>query len=111
MGLFAVTVDAPDAAALARFYAEILGMEVTYDGPEGSLISGNGKSVMFQQIDGYHPPRWPDPAHPPQIHLDLDAADLDAAHRRVLEAGATLLPGGGEGFKVYADPAGHPFCL
>ena len=79
MGLFAVTIDAPDAAALARFYAGLLGLEVTYDGPEGSLISGDGQSVMFQQVDGYNPPRWPDPAHPPQVHLDLDSADIDAA--------------------------------
>ena len=40
MGLFAVTIDAPDASALARFYADLTGMEVTYDGPEGALISG-----------------------------------------------------------------------
>ena len=40
MGLFAVTIDAPDASALARFYADLIGMEVTYDGPEGALISG-----------------------------------------------------------------------
>src|SRR5438874_8971913 len=48
--LFAVTIDAPDASGLARFYADLLGMEVTYDGPEGALISGDGKSVMFQQV-------------------------------------------------------------
>jgi hypothetical protein len=24
---------------------------------------------------------------------------------------AQVLPGGGERFRVYADPAGHPFCL
>jgi predicted enzyme related to lactoylglutathione lyase len=111
LGLFAVTIDAPDAAALARFYAGALGMKVTYDGPEGSLISGHNQSVMFQQVAGYNPPRWPDPAHPPQIHLDLDADDIDAAAQTVLSLGATRLPGGGKGFTVYADPAGHPFCL
>src|SRR5918994_1115681 len=54
MGLFAVTIDAPDAPALARFYADLLGMEVTYEGPEGALIAGGGKSVMFQQVSGYN---------------------------------------------------------
>jgi hypothetical protein len=72
MGLFAVTIDAPDAVALARFYAHLLGMEVTYEGPEGALMAGDGKSVLFQQVSGYNPPRWPDPAHPQQAHLDSD---------------------------------------
>jgi catechol 2,3-dioxygenase-like lactoylglutathione lyase family enzyme len=109
--LFAVTIDAPDAAALARFYAEILGMEVGYDGPEGSLISGGGKNVMFQQVGEYTPPRWPDPARPQQGHLDIEIEDLDAGEARVLELGATRLEGGGKTFRVFADPAGHPFCL
>jgi catechol 2,3-dioxygenase-like lactoylglutathione lyase family enzyme len=43
MGLFAPTIDAPDAVALARFYAELMGMEVTYEGPEGALVAGYGK--------------------------------------------------------------------
>lgn len=113
MGLFATTIDAPDAVGLARFYAEVLGMEVTYDGPEGALISGGDRSVMFQQISGYNPPKWPDPAHPQQFHLDVEVpdGDLDAAEAKVLAIGATELPGGGENFRVYADPAGHPFCL
>jgi hypothetical protein len=37
--------------------------------------------------------------------------DLDAAEAKVIAIGATKLPGGGEKFRVYADPAGHPFCL
>lgn len=111
MGLFAVTIDAPDASALARFYADLMGMEVTYDGPEGALIVGGGKSVMFQQISGYNPPRWQDPAYPQQAHLDIIVDDLDAGEARALELGASRLSGGGEQFRVFADPVGHPFCL
>ncbi|MET0132707.1 MAG: VOC family protein [Kibdelosporangium sp.] len=111
MGLFAVTVDAPDASALARFYADLTGMEVSYDGPEGALITAAGRNVMFQQISDYTPPRWPDPAHPQQAHFDLLVQDLDAGEARALELGATRLAGGGERFRVFADPAGHPFCL
>jgi catechol 2,3-dioxygenase-like lactoylglutathione lyase family enzyme len=109
--LFAVTIDAPDAPALARFYADLLGMEVTYQGPEGALIAGGGKSVLFQQVSGYNPPRWPDPARPQQAHLDITVEDLDAGEARALELGASRLDGGGESFRVFADPAGHPFCL
>jgi catechol-2,3-dioxygenase len=111
MGLFAVTIDAPDALALARFYADLLGMEVTYEGPEGALIAGDGKTVLFQQVSGYNPPRWPDPAYPQQAHLDILVDDLDAGEARVLELGASRLAGGAEQFRVFADPAGHPFCL
>ncbi len=111
MGLFAVTIDAPDAVGLARFYADLLGMEVTYEGPEGALIAGAGKSVMFQQVSGYSSPRWPDPAYPQQAHLDIIVADLDTGEARALELGASRLSGGGERFRIFADPAGHPFCL
>jgi len=111
MGLFAATIDAPDAAALAHFYAALMGMEVSYEGPEGAMITGAGKSVMFQQITGYNPPRWPDADRPQQAHLDIAVDDLDAGEERALQLGAVRLPGGGAGFRVFADPAGHPFCL
>jgi catechol-2,3-dioxygenase len=111
MRLFAVTIDAPDASALARFYADLTGMEVTYDGPEGALISADGRSVMFQQISDYRAPRWPDPAHPQQAHLDLAVEDLDTGEARAVDLGATRLDAGGERFRVFTDPAGHPFCL
>ena len=112
MGLFAVTIDAPDASALARFYGELTGMEVAYDGPEGAMLAADGRYVMFQQIgDDYRPPRWPDPAHPQQAHLDLLVRDMDAAETQAVTLGAARLDGGGERFRVLADPAGHPFCL
>ena len=111
MGLFAVTIDAPDASGLARFYAELTGMDVTYDGPEGAFIAGDGKGVMFQQVSDYTPPQWPDPAHPQQGHLDIIVDDLDSGEARALELGAARLDGGDETFRVFADPAGHPFCL
>ena len=111
MKLFAVTIDAADASGLARFYADLTGMEVTYDGPEGALIVGGGRSLMFQRVGEYHAPRWPDPAHPQQAHLDLFVDDLDAGEARALKFGANRLSAGGERFRVFTDPAGHPFCL
>jgi predicted enzyme related to lactoylglutathione lyase len=111
MDFFATTIDAPDASALARFYADLMGLEVTYDGPEGALIAGDGQSVMFQQVSDYTAPAWPDPARPQQAHLDIAVDDLDAGEARALELGATRLPGEFAGWRVFADPAGHPFCL
>jgi hypothetical protein len=66
---------------------------------------------MIQQVSGYNAPRWPDPARPQQAHLDITVDDLDAGEQRALGLGATRLDGGGEMFRVFADPAGHPFCL
>jgi predicted enzyme related to lactoylglutathione lyase len=111
MELFAVTIDAPDAVALAHFYADLLGMEVTYEGPEGAMIAGDGKTVMFQQVSEYTRPQWPDPAHPQQAHLDIFVDDLDAAEARAVELGATVLKGGDKRFRTLEDPAGHPFDL
>lgn len=111
MRLFAATIDAPDTSALARFYADLAGMEVTYDGPEGAMVSGDGGSLMFQKVEHYTPPQWPDPQHPQQVHLDLYLDDLDAGEARALELGATRLPNSDADFRVFADPAGHPFCL
>lgn len=116
MKLFAPTIDAPDASGLAQFYAALTGMEVTYDGPEGAMLAGEGvngvpAALMFQQVSEYTAPHWPDPAYPQQAHLDLIVDDLDAAEPKVLELGATRLHDAPEGFRVFADPAGHPFCL
>jgi catechol 2,3-dioxygenase-like lactoylglutathione lyase family enzyme len=111
MTLFAVTIDAPDALALASFYADLLGMEVTYEGPEGALIAGAGKSLMFQQVGDYTAPAWPNPERPQQAHLDIIVDDLDSGEARALDLGASRLNGGGKRFRVFADPAGHPFCL
>lgn len=111
MGLFGVTIDVPDASALARFYADLLGMEVSYCGPEGALVTGDGRSLMFQQVSDYNPPDWPDPKRPQQAHLDIAVDDLDSGETRALELGATRLAGDAERFRVFADPAGHPFCL
>jgi hypothetical protein len=58
------------------------------------------------------PPRWPDPERPQQLHLDIRVEDVDAAERVVLDLGAARLPARDEsGFRVFADPVGHPFCL
>jgi hypothetical protein len=85
-------------------------MEVTYDGPEGALIAGGGKSLMFQQISDYNAPRGPDPAYPQQAHLDLLVGDLDTGQARALQLGARRLSAGGQDFRAFTDPAGHPFC-
>ena len=107
-----MTFDVPDAHAAAVFWSRILGDPITYD-DEGMAMLGGTKSLLFQQVANYNGPRWPDPDYPQQLHLDLWTGEhsIDDAEAAVFEAGGSRLPGGGRGFRVYADPAGHPFCL
>lgn len=106
-------IDCPDPSALATFYAELLGMIRVQDDGDFVVIGDapDRPGVAFQRVPDHRSPRWPDPAHPQQMHIDVRVDDLAAAGERVLALGATRLPGGGPRFQVYADPAGHPFCL
>ncbi|MEV6315181.1 VOC family protein [Streptomyces sp. NPDC051776] len=114
-----VVLDCPDPQALARFYKGILGGDVDKPVPGWSLdddwstLHTGGQVLAFQRAQDHRPPRWPDPEHPQQFHLDVGVADLDRAEREVLALGATLLDAGdgSRSWRVYADPAGHPFCL
>jgi catechol-2,3-dioxygenase len=110
--LMSVMLDCPDAKALSHFYAELVGKPVTYEADGIAMIGEDGtQPVMFQQVEHYTAPRWPDPAYPQQIHLDVTVQDVDAAERAALGIGATRLDGAGPNWRVYADPAGKPFCL
>ena len=66
----------------------------------------------FQPVEDYRAPEWPSQSVPQQMHLDVQVDDLDKAEAAVLELGATKhehQPG--TTFRVFLDPAGHPFCL
>ncbi len=108
-------LDCPDPRALAAFYGEVLGMQVTEDTDGDWVVIGREpgmRELAFQRAQPYRPPRWPDAAHPQQEHLDIRVDDVDAAERAVLALGATRQPSEHEnGFRVFTDPAGHPFCL
>jgi catechol 2,3-dioxygenase-like lactoylglutathione lyase family enzyme len=115
-----VVIDCPDPRALAEFYSALLAQDVADDGDDSwqSLVGdGSGVSLAFQRASNYVPPQWPD-GSPQQMHLDLTVDDLGMAHELAVALGATPLSTEavpesekGGGFRVYADPAGHPFCL
>ncbi|QWF21365.1 VOC family protein [Nocardioides sp. LMS-CY] len=106
--------DCPDAGRLARFYATLLGWDVQED-PGGWIDirpADGGSCISFQQVEGYRAPEWPGQERPQQLHLDVVVPDLDAAEAEVLELGATRAAHQpGTTFRVFLDPAGHPFCL
>ncbi|MFF1376473.1 VOC family protein [Streptomyces sp. NPDC058308] len=115
-----VVLDCPAPLPLAEFYRALLGGTVNHPDPRwaisaawSTLHTPTGLILAFQRVTPYTPPRWPDPAAPQQFHLDFQVADLESAHEQVLALGATVLDekSGGGGWRVYGDPAGHPFCL
>jgi catechol 2,3-dioxygenase-like lactoylglutathione lyase family enzyme len=106
--------DCPDPGALARFYAAVLGMRVNEDNGDWVVIGSvpGARELAFQRSPEWTAPRWPDPHGAQQLHLDIRVDDVDAAEQQVLALGARRLHGSREtGFRVFADPAGHPFCL
>ena len=104
-----VILDCPDPLALAAFYRDLLGHPITYTDDDFAVVAPNDHTsgVAFQRSPGHRAPTWPDPAVPQQIHFDVMVDDLPTAHDRVIALGARPLAGD----HVYADPAGHPFCL
>ncbi|MFE7404623.1 VOC family protein [Isoptericola sp. NPDC057559] len=126
-----VVLDATDARGLAEFYRALFGLgyrpgdEPPAPGepdPQGGdwlvLRNPGGVQLAFQPVPVLPPATWPEGSVPQQLHLDAtvpDVAALDRQHARALELGARLLRDRSddpeEPLRVYADPAGHPFCL
>lgn len=127
-----VVLDAEDARALAEFYRKLLGYEYRpgdeppaagEDDPRGRdwlvLNDPSGaRGLAFQHVGSLERSTWPAEGIPQQLHLDLTVpgrAELDASHERALGLGAEVLYDRSddeeEPLRVYADPAGHPFCI
>jgi catechol 2,3-dioxygenase-like lactoylglutathione lyase family enzyme len=112
--LRSVVLDCPEPRRLADFYAAVLGGEVAVqDDTWVVLVEPTGRRLAFQLAPQFEPPQFPDPHGSQQFHLDIEVDDVDVAESEVLANGATRVPDavGEDGFRVYRDPAGHPFCL
>jgi catechol 2,3-dioxygenase-like lactoylglutathione lyase family enzyme len=127
-----VVLDCTDARALAEFYRQLLGLQYRPgdEPPASGELDPAGHDwlvlrdftgtvrLAFQQVAQLSEVTWPEGPIPQQLHLDLTvptAQDLDAQHERALTLGARLLRDRSsdpeEPLRVYADPAGHPFCI
>jgi catechol 2,3-dioxygenase-like lactoylglutathione lyase family enzyme len=130
--LLQVVLDTTDARALAEFYRQLLGLQYrpgdeppAHGNPDPAgqdwlvLRDADGVNrLAFQQVARLPAATWPEGPIPQQLHLDLTVstrADLDAQHDRALSLGARLLSDRSddpeEPLRVYADLAGHPFCI
>jgi hypothetical protein len=127
-----VVLDTTDARALAEFYRQLFGLRYRpgdepppagAPDPAGQdwlcLRDPDGSPrLAFEQVAELPPVTWPDGPIPQQLHLDTTVesiAELDVQHQRALALGARLLADRSadpeEPLRVYADPAGHPFCI
>lgn len=111
-----VVFDAADLATESAFWAGMFGGRVFEDDMWHSVFDAGGRWVIGVQLAPDHvPPDWPD-GSPQQVHLDLHVDDPASSHAEAIARGARLLQGAddlaaAEGHQVYADPAGHPFCI
>jgi catechol 2,3-dioxygenase-like lactoylglutathione lyase family enzyme len=103
-----VVIDCADPKALAEFYSELIGLPITYTSEDWVVVAANDTTsgIAFQLVVNHIPPDWPDGGVPQQFHLDIMVDDIDDATPKVLRLGGRRLQG-----DVFADPAGHPFCL
>lgn len=112
-----VVFDASDLAAESTFWAGVLDGTVDAQDDWHMVMVDGEPRVGVQLAPNHIPPDWPEGTPEQQIHLDLWVDDFADAHNRVVSLGAKVLKPATEdadspdNFQVYADPAGHPFCL
>ena len=108
-----IVLDCDEPGRLATFYGALLDWKASHDGGWAEVRNAAGdQCICFQQVDDYRPPQWPGQEIPQQMHIDVIVDDLDVAEAAVLRLGATRADHQpGTTFRVFLDPAGHPFCL
>ncbi|HEY3436717.1 MAG TPA: VOC family protein [Actinotalea sp.] len=125
-----VVLDCTNPRQLAEFYRRLLdltyrpgdepppGGEPDPRGEDWLVLRGAGMGVAFQGVAVLPEPTWPEGPYPQMLHLDLTVGsveELAASHERALALGARVLRDRSddpeEPLWVYADPAGHPFCI
>jgi catechol 2,3-dioxygenase-like lactoylglutathione lyase family enzyme len=128
--LLHTVLDTTNARELAEFYRQLLdlsyrpGDEPPADGETDAgdwlvLVDADGvRKLAFQQVDELPRSTWPESEVPMQVHVDFTVTSATELHRqreRAEALGAHVLldrtHGADEPLFVFADPAGHPFCI
>jgi predicted enzyme related to lactoylglutathione lyase len=110
-----VVLDAADLEAVSSFWASLMGGTVERDDDWHTINVAGEPRLAVQLAPDHVKPDWPS-GSPQQIHFDLFVDDIVSSHAEAMRLGAELLQPAEDtaaknGFQVYADPAGHPFCL
>lgn len=109
--LGSVVLDCADPVKLADFYRRMTGLPLASSDDDYVALGDGPVQIAFQRVDGYDRPHWPEGGS--QTHVDVHAADPEAAVRELLALGASrpeFQPGAGS-WTVLVDPEGHPFCV
>ncbi len=113
-----VTLDCPNQEALADFYTALLGWNKQRFDEEWLAVISPDKHIclLFQEIDDYIPPVWPNEKGKQQqmTHLDFSSTlkEKEAVKSHALACGATLASSQySSDYTVFIDPVGHPFCI
>jgi catechol 2,3-dioxygenase-like lactoylglutathione lyase family enzyme len=111
--LGSISLDCADPRALASFWADLLGGTIVFASDDFVAVQLDGVWLSTVRVDDYQPPDWPNGSPPKQIHLDLAVDDLGASELQALLLGAVKAQDQPEPdrWRVFFDPAGHPFCL
>lgn len=117
--LLSIVFECADPDEEGRFWEALLGY-IRHHGDAGWVTIADradpSRRLSFQRVDDHVAPTWPARDRPQQAHVDLLVDDLDGADKQVVALGARRLTENtvvheDESFRVYTDPAGHPFCL
>jgi hypothetical protein len=108
-----VSLDCAEPVALAEFWAELLDGTVLVRDDAVSAVQAGTMMIATIRVPDYRPPTWPGGDTPKHIHLDLAVRGLDEAESEALRLGATKADHQPQPdqWRVFLDPAGHPFCL
>ncbi len=125
-------LDCEDPRATAEFYRQMFGLhyrpgddvpppgEPDENGQDWLVLLGpdGHRSLAFGKVDQLARTTWPEDGVPQQMHLDTSVPNVDELerqHQRALALGATMrydrTDDPDEPLRVYADPAGHLFCV
>ncbi|MGW5385096.1 VOC family protein [Nocardia sp. NPDC003963] len=115
--LMSLIVDAADLESESAFWHRLLGGSITKTPTHHFLQTADFPTLVIQHAPGHRPPQWPDGTSQ-QMHFDLATDDPGTTDERVLDAGGRRLrpavdtaDSAQQGSRVYASPAGHPFCV
>jgi hypothetical protein len=111
--LGSISLDCADPAALASFWAQLLGGEVAFSSDDFVAVKTDKGWLSTVRVPDHAAPTWPGGTVPKQMHLDLAVEDLDGAEAEAIRLGASRAQPQPQPdrWRVLIDPAGHPFCL
>ncbi|HWM03765.1 MAG TPA: VOC family protein [Actinophytocola sp.] len=107
------SLDCADPVPLAEFWAALLDGTVIAGTEDVSVVQTDTIMIATIRVPDYRPPTWPGGDSPKHIHLDLAVADLAKAESTALRLGARKADHQPQPdqWRIFLDPAGHPFCL